>query len=58
LVRNALSSAPLSALDIARAFKQGRKVEDKVRATLASLARTGFIAVHDGGRRFALRRVA
>ena len=54
----AATAAPLSPLDLAQGFKQGRKVELRVKATLASLARTGFIAVHDGGRRFALRRVA
>jgi Fe2+ or Zn2+ uptake regulation protein len=54
----AASSAPLSALDIAQGFRQGRKVEPQVRATLAAIARMGFIAVHDGGSRFALRRAA
>ena len=52
----ASAGAPLSALDIAQGYKQGRKVEPRVKATLASLARTGFIAVHEGGRRFGLRR--
>ncbi len=54
----AASSAPLSAADIAQGFRQGRKVEPQVRATLAAIARMGFIAVHDGGTRFALRRTA
>jgi Fe2+ or Zn2+ uptake regulation protein len=54
----AASSTPLSALDIAQGFRQGRKVEPQVRATLAAIARMGFIAVHDGGSRFALRRAA
>jgi hypothetical protein len=54
----AASSAPLSALDIAQGFRQGRKVEPQVRATLAAIARMGFIAIHDGGSRFALRRAA
>jgi hypothetical protein len=54
----AAASAPLSALDIALTFKQGRKAELQVRATLAAMARMGFIAVHDSGTRFALRRAA
>jgi SAM-dependent methyltransferase len=54
----AAASVPLSALDIALGFRQGRKVEADVRATLAATARMGFIAVHDGGTRFALRRAA
>ncbi len=54
----AAATAPLSAGDIAAGFRQGRKVEPAIRATLAALARMGFIAVHDGGRSFALRRAA
>lgn len=54
----AAASAPLSAQDIALGFRQGRKVEPQVRATLAAMARMGFIAVHDGGRRFAALRAA
>lgn len=54
----AAASAPLSASDIAVGFRQGRKVEHHIRATLAALARMGFIAVHDGGKSFALRRAA
>jgi hypothetical protein len=42
----------------AQGFRQGRKVEPQVRATLAAIARMGFIAVHDAGTRFALRRSA
>jgi hypothetical protein len=42
----------------AQGFRQGRKVEPQVRATLAAIARMGFIAVHDSGTRFALRRTA
>ena len=52
------ASAPISAGELAQGFKQGRKAEARVAATLASLARTGFIAVSDGGRRFSLRRAA
>ena len=54
----AAATAPLSAGDIAAGFRQGRKVEPPIRATLAALARMGFIAVHDGGKSFALRRAA
>lgn len=54
----AAAAAPLSALDIALTFRQGRKAEPQVRATLAAMARMGFIAVHDAGTRFALRRAA
>jgi SAM-dependent methyltransferase len=54
----AAAAAPLSALDIALTFKQGRKAELQVRATLAAMARMGFIAIHDSGTRFALRRAA
>jgi hypothetical protein len=54
----AVASAPLSARDIALGFRQGRKVEPQVRAALAAMARMGFIAVHDGGTRFAALRAA
>jgi Fe2+ or Zn2+ uptake regulation protein len=54
----AAASSPLSALDVALTFRQGRKVEPQVRATLAAMARMGFIAIHDAGTRFALRRAA
>ena len=53
-----LGPAPISAAELVRGFKQGRKAEARVAATLSSLARTGFISAHDSGRRFALRRVA
>ncbi len=54
----ASASGPLTAGELAQGFKQGRKAEGRVLATLASLARTGFIAVYEGGKRFALRRAA
>jgi hypothetical protein len=54
----AAASEPLGPSELAQGFKQGRKAEARIKATLASLARTGFIAVHDGGRRFSLRRAA
>ena len=54
----ATAASPLSALDVALTFRQGRKIEPQVRATLAAMARMGFIAIHDAGTRFALRRAA
>jgi hypothetical protein len=54
----AAASEPLGPSELAQGFKQGRKSEARIKAALASLARTGFIAVHDGGRCFSLRRVA
>ena len=54
----ALEVQPVSAGDMARGFKQGRKAEARVLATLSSLARTGFISAYDGGRRFAIRSAA
>jgi hypothetical protein len=59
-IMSALASAPapLGSSELARGFKQGRKSEARIKSALASLARTGFIAVHDGGRRFSLRRAA
>lgn len=59
-VMAALAAAPrpLSAADIAQGFRQGRRVEPQVRATLAAMARLGFIAVHDGGQRFSTMRAA
>ncbi len=38
--------------------RRGRKVEPQVRATLAAMARMGFIAVHDSGTRFGELRAA
>jgi hypothetical protein len=48
--------ANASAAELARGFKQGKKCEARVAATLASLARTGFIAT--AGEAYALRRAA
>ena len=47
----------LSAADIARGFKQGRKIEKKVDITLRALARMGELSSPDGAR-FLLRRAA
>jgi hypothetical protein len=45
-----------TAAELSRCFKQGRKAEPRIAATLASLARTGFIATAAKGTSFALRR--
>jgi SAM-dependent methyltransferase len=59
-VMAALAQQPdaVSAADLARGFKQGKKAEARIAATLSSLARTGFISVADGGKKFALQRAA
>ena len=54
----AVLSAPLGAEAMATRFRQGRRVLPQVSAVLASLARMGFVASLDGGRTYALRRVA
>jgi hypothetical protein len=56
----ALAVAPeaVTAGELAQNFKQGKKAEARIAATLSSLARTGFISALDGGKRFSLRRVA
>ncbi|MFO1033617.1 MAG: hypothetical protein U1E15_05915 [Hyphomicrobiales bacterium] len=49
----------VSAAELARGFKQGRKAwRARISATLASLARTGFIAAAQNGSDFAIRRAA
>ena len=54
----ALASAAVSAGELAQGFKQGRKAEARITATLSSLARTGFISAVEGGKKFSLRRAA
>ncbi len=46
----------VSAAEVARGFKQGKKCEARVAATLASLTRTGFIAATQDATAFAIRR--
>ena len=46
------------ALDVALTFRQGRKAEPQIRATLAAMARLGFLAIHDSGQRFSTLRAA
>lgn len=48
----------ISAGELAGTFKQGKKAEARIAASLSSLARTGFIFSSEGGRKFSLRRVA
>jgi hypothetical protein len=52
----AVSDGSVTAADLSRQFKQGRKVEARVAATLSSLARTGFISTAAKGQSFAIRR--
>jgi hypothetical protein len=54
----AAAPAPLAPGELAQFFRQGRRSEARIAATLASLVRTGFIAALDNGARFALRRSA
>jgi hypothetical protein len=46
------------AASIAATFRQGQRIQPRVTATLNALARTGWISSSDGGRTFAMRRVA
>ena len=52
------ASSPLSILDIARHFSQGKAVEKRVALTILALARLGHLSSPDGGETFQLRRVA
>lgn len=52
------ASAPLDAAAIASGFRQGQRIAPKVVAVLTALARMGVISTGDGGKTFALRRVA
>lgn len=48
----------LSAAALAARFRQGRRVAPKVASVLGALMRMGFASSSDGGRSYALRRVA
>lgn len=50
------SSGPLDASSIAVRFKQGKRIEPKVSATLAAISRMGFIVAVRGGSGFSLSR--
>jgi hypothetical protein len=52
------SARPLDAAAMAATFRQGKRVEAKVRAVLTALARMGFVATPDGGRTFLLRKAS
>jgi hypothetical protein len=52
------AAGPLDAASLAASFRQGRRVEPKVRAVLTALARMGFIDTADSGRSFLLRRAS
>jgi hypothetical protein len=54
----AAATGPVDATTLAAGFRQGQRVEGKVRAVLLALARIGHVASSDGGRRFSLRRAA
>lgn len=59
-VMAALAGAPgpLDAAAIAAGFRKSRNLEQRVGAVLAALSRLGFLTTADGGRSYALRRVA
>ncbi len=50
------ATAPMDAATIASRFRQGRRIEPAVSATLAAIARMGFIVAAGQGNAFALRR--
>ena len=54
----AMASNSVTAGELAQGFKQGKKAEARIGATLSSLARTGFISAESGGKKFSLRRAA
>jgi hypothetical protein len=54
----ASAAAPLDVAALAVRFRQGRRIAPKVASVLGALQRMGFVSSADGGRSFALRRVA
>ncbi|GJD46602.1 hypothetical protein AFCDBAGC_4485 [Methylobacterium cerastii] len=52
------AAGPLDATAIASGFRKARRLEERVGAVLAALARLGFVTTTDGGRSYALRRAA
>jgi plasmid stabilization system protein ParE len=54
----AATTAPVGAEALAGSFRQGRRAIPAISAVLASLVRMGFVATPDGGRTYAMRRVA
>ena len=51
------ASEPMDAAMLAATFRQGRRMEKQVGATLSALSRMGYLATADG-RRFSLRKTA
>jgi hypothetical protein len=54
----AAASTPLAASAIAAGFRQGKRIEPKVRAVLIALTRMGFLGTPDDGKTFLLPRAA
>jgi hypothetical protein len=54
----AASATPVASGAIASTFRQGRRIEAKVRSVLSALSRMGFVATNDGGESFFIRRAA
>ena len=52
-----LAAGPLDARTVALRFRQGKRIEPKIKAVLESLVRLGHVATRDG-RTFVLRRAA
>ena len=52
------SATAIDPTTMARAFRQGRRCEPKVRSVLAALARTGYVITTDAGEAYLLRRAA
>lgn len=50
----ASATGPVTSEDIARQFSQGRRVQQRVEATLAALSRMGHLASSDNGASFSL----
>ena len=54
----ASANAPLASATIAAGFRQGKRIEPKVRAVLIALTRMGFLGTPDDGKTFLLPRAA
>ncbi len=54
----AASAGPLDSATIAAGFRQGRRIEPKVRAVLVALSRMGYVSAADGGKTYLLPRAA
>jgi hypothetical protein len=52
------STSAVDAAAIARQFRGGKKVEERIAGVLMSLARLGHITSTDGGKTFTMRRAA